>query len=627
MWADISFFIFTESEVTAVTLHEKLELLPDSPGVYIMKDNGGNIIYVGKSKCLKNRVRQYFTRNSSHTPKVISMVQAICDFEYIMTDTEWEALVLECNLIKKHKPYYNILLKDSKQYPYIRLTCEEAFPRLVLARKVEKNGSKYFGPYSGGIVKDTLDTLRKTFKLRTCTKKFPRDIGKGRPCLNYHIGLCCAPCTGKVSEEEYLSTVNEIIDFLEGRENELISRLEKRMYELSDKMRFEAAAVIRDKINHLKAVGEKQKIVSTGGGDRDIIAIVNGAGTANAQVFSFRKGKLLGREELWLEGVSYENEETVASDFVAQFYLNSEYIPSEILINISPSDVQLLSAWLGEKRGGKVTIRVPERGAGRETMEMAYKNGLKAVNDYHESASADKARNTLAVSDLAKALNISKIDRIEAYDISTTGGSNSVGSMAVFENGEMCKSEYRHFKIKSIQGVNDYGSLNEVLTRRFARYSNGDSSFAKAPDLILADGGVAQANVILNAVYACGLNIPVYGMVKDSHHKTRALLSTDGEIISVSDETFRVISMIQEEVHRIAIGYHRKLRSRAMIHSELEDIPGIGAQRRASLIKKFKSIKAIASATPSELADTEGISPALAEKIYKHFNQKESADN
>ena len=610
-----------------MNIKEKLELLPDSPGVYIMKDNGGNIIYIGKSKCLKNRIRQYFTHNSSHTPKVISMVQAIADFEYIMTDTEWEALVLECNLIKKHKPYYNILLKDSKQYPYIRLTCEEAYPRLVLARKPSKDGSKYFGPYSGGIVKDTLDTLRKTFKLRTCTRNFPRDIGKGRPCLNYHIGLCVAPCTGKISQEEYGSVTSEITDFLEGRENELIERLEKKMYSLSDNMHFEAAARIRDKINHLKAISEKQKITAASGGERDIVAIVNGPGVANAQVFSFRNGKLLGREELWLDGVSYENEESVAGDFLAQFYMGCEYIPREILINITPADMDILSLWLSEKRGSKVIIRVPERGIGRETMEMAVKNGQKAVNDYHQSASKDRNRNILAAKDLAKAIGINEINRIEAYDISTTGGSNSVGSMAVFENGEMAKSEYRHFKIKTVEGVDDYGSLNEVLNRRFARYLEGDTGFSNAPQLILADGGITQAGVIEKALKNSGLSIPVYGMVKDSHHKTRALVSPDGEIISVTDESFRVISMIQEEVHRIAIGYHRKLRNRAMVHSELEDIPGIGKNRRASLIKKFKSIKAISSASLEELSETEGISPALAQNIYDYFRKKESEKN
>ena len=610
-----------------MNLKEKLELLPDSPGVYLMKDNGGNIIYVGKSKCLKNRVRQYFTHNSSHTPKVVSMVQAIHDFEYIMTDTEWEALVLECNLIKKHKPYYNILLKDSKQYPYIRLTCEEAYPRLVLARKPEKNGSKYFGPYSGGIVKDTLDTLRKTFKLRTCTRNFPRDIGKGRPCLNHHIGLCVAPCTGKISEAEYNAITLEITDFLEGRENSLIERLEKQMYTLSDEMKFEAAAATRDKIKHLKAISERQKITDSDGKDRDIVAIVNGPGIANAQVFSFRNGKLLGREELWLEGVNYENEDTVAGDFLAQFYMSCDYIPPEILINIFPADCEVLSSWLSEKRDSKVTIRVPERGIGRETMEMAVKNGQKAVNDYHQSASKDRNRNILAVKELAKSVDINEINRIEAYDISTTAGSNSVGSMAVFENGEMNKSEYRHFKIRTVDGVDDYGSLNEVLHRRFVRYLEGDSGFSKMPDLILADGGIAQAGVIEKAVRDSGISVPVYGMVKDSHHKTRALVSVDGEIIPVTDEAFRIISMIQEEVHRIAIGYHRKLRNRAMVHSELEDIPGIGGKRRASLIKKFKSVKAISAASVDALAETDGISPALAQNIFDYFRKKEAEEN
>ena len=605
-----------------MTIEEKLKTLPECPGVYIMKDNGGNIIYVGKSKCLKNRVRQYFTKNSSHTPKVVSMVQAICDFEYIMTDTEWEALVLECNLIKKHKPYYNILLKDSKQYPYIRLTAEEPFPRLVLARKVEKNGSKYFGPYSSGIVKDTLDTLRKTFRLRTCTKVFPRDIGKGRPCLNHHIGLCLAPCSGKISQEDYNRITDEVVDFLEGRHNQLIQRLEKQMYEQSDAMLFEAAAATRDKINHLKGIAEKQKITNVDGGDRDIVAVVNGAGIANAQVFSFRNGKLLGREELWLEGVSYENETDIAENFLAQFYVTCEYIPKEILINILPEDKASIETWLSEKRGSKVTLRVPERGSGREIMEMAVKNGKKSVNDYRESLGRDRSRNILAAKELAASLGIKNLNRIEAYDISTTAGENSVGSMAVFSGGEMDKAQYRHFKIKTIEGVNDYGSLDEVLTRRFARYNRGDDSFSMLPDLILADGGILQAGVIDGAVKRLGLSVPVYGMVKDSHHKTRALLSLDGEIIPVSAEAFRLIAMIQEEVHRIAIGYHRKLRSRAMVHSALEDIPGVGPKRRASLMKHFKSIKAISAASPDSLCQVEGINRQTAEVIYNHFRNK-----
>ena len=608
-----------------MTLDEKIKGLPECPGVYIMKDNGGNIIYVGKSKCLKNRVSQYFHKNSSHTPKVISMVQAICDFEYIMTDTEWEALVLECNLIKKHKPYYNILLKDSKAYPYIKLTLGEPYPRLLLARKIEKDGSKYFGPYSGGIVRDTLDVLRKTFKLRTCRKIFPRDIGKSRPCLNYHIGLCVAPCTGRISQEEYRALTDEIVDFLEGRHSQLISRLEKKMYELSDAMLFESAAAVRDKINHLKGIAEKQKITNIGGGDKDVVAVVNGAGIANAQVFSFRNGKLLGREELWLSGVNYEDDAQVAADFIAQFYISCEYIPKEILINILPNDYNTIVKWLSEKKGSAVKLHVPERGIGRQTMEMAVKNGQKAVHDYHESAKGDRARNVLAANELAKALEISSpLNRIEAYDISTTAGENSVGSMAVFEDGELNKSEYRHFKIKTVEGVNDYGSLDEVLSRRFARYKDGDAAFSKIPDLILADGGIAQAGVIDSPVKKMGLTVPVYGMVKDAHHKTRALLSLDGEIISVSNEAFRLISMIQEEVHRIAIGYHRKLRGKSLIRSELENIPGIGAKRRAALIKHFKSIKAVAAASVDELCEVKEINSPAAEQIYAYFRKKDN---
>lgn len=604
---------------------EKLKNLPRQPGVYIMKDPQKNIIYVGKSKCLKNRVSQYFHANHPNL-KVRAMVENIADFEYIVTDTEMEALVLECNLIKKHKPYYNILLKDGKQYPYIKLTTAEAFPRIMLARKQEKDGNQYFGPYTGGMVRETMDILRKVFKIRTCKRVLPRDAGKERPCLNYHIGLCSAPCQGMVSREEYRQSFADIKDFLDGRGDELVQGLKTQMKAYSDALEFEKAALVRDKIQKLEGLWESQKIVSTKGEDRDVMAVCSHGWVADIQIFVIRGGKITGREQILLERVIEETEDAVLGQVMSQYYAGAseENLPREVLVNVLPEDCDLLQAFLSDRKGAKVTIHRPQRGEKSELVKMAEKNAKQVIDDYNARATADRARNRAAVKELEETLGI-PIKRVEAYDISNTAGTNSVGSMCVFEDGMPANGEYRHFKIKTIDGADDYGSLQEVLTRRLQRANlerqmGENKGFARLPDVIFADGGLGQAHVIAEAVRQAGLQIPVYGMVKDDSHRTRALLSCDGEMIMLSREAFRWVALIQEEVHRIAIRYHRKIREKTSIRSELEEIPGIGTTRRKNLMKAFGSVKKMREATREELAKVAGMDRGAAENLYRFLH-------
>ncbi len=603
----------------------KLKNLPRQPGVYLMKDPQKNIIYVGKSKCLKNRVSQYFHATQPNL-KVQAMVDNIADFEYIVTDTEMEALVLECNLIKKHKPYYNILLKDGKQYPYIKITMSEDFPRILLARKQEKDHNLYFGPYTGGMVRETMDVLRKVFQIRTCKRVLPRDIGKERPCLNYHIGLCSAPCVGAIGKDEYRQAFEEIKSFLDGHGDTLVQRLKVKMQTYSKALEFEKAAMVRDKIQKLEGLWESQKIVSTKGEDQDIIAVCSHGWVADIQIFVIRGGKITGREQILLERVIEETEQEVIGQVMGQYYANAqpESLPRQVLVNVQPADSQLLEAFLSDKKGMKVTIHRPQRGEKWELVKMAEKNAQQTIDDYNARAMADRARNRAAVKELEMVLGIS-LKRVEAYDISTTAGANSVGSMCVFEDGMPANSEYRHFKIKTIQGTDDYGSLQEVLTRRLQRATRereeGENhGFARLPDAIFADGGIGQAHVIEAAVQAAGMQIPVYGMVKDDSHRTRALITCDGEIITLSREAFRWVALIQEEVHRIAIRYHRKSREKTSIRSELEEIPGIGKTRRKNLLKAFGSVKKMREATLEELAKVPGVGRSAAENVYQFLH-------
>lgn len=600
-------------------IREKLKNLPSLPGVYIMKDEGGSVIYVGKSKCLKNRVTQYF-KKSGHGGKVGAMVENIKDFEYIVTDSETEALVLECNLIKKYMPHYNILLKDDKQYPYIKITAEK-YPKLMLARKTEKDGAEYFGPYTSGVANDTIEVIRKIFKIPTCKKKFPRDIRKERPCLNYHINMCMAPCTGEISEEEYAEIFSQIKSFLEGKISETVKSLKTQMFNYSDKLEFEKAAAVRDKIERLKQLGEKQKITVYGRSDRDVVAVIPDDGLANVQILNIREGKVIGRNRIWLVCSLDEDKGSVLSSFLTQYYSNSEFIPGNILINGEPEDKEAIENWLTEKSGYKVKLTVPQKGAGLDLIKLAEKNAAQDISETKKLKTAHKTENKPALEQLETALGI-KINRIEAYDISNTQGANSVGSMIVFENGVPEKSEYRYFKIKSVTGIDDYKSTYEVITRRFKRWTEKhDAKFSKMPDTIFADGGLAHANVILSAVKSLGLDIPVFGMVKDVTHKTRALLTTDGEVITLTPEAFRLVCEIQEEVHRVAITFHRRLMSKDMSRSVLDDIEGIGAVKKRGLLRHFGSAAKIKTASVEQLMQADGISAKNAETIYRFFHE------
>ena len=537
-----------------------------------------------------------------------------------MTDSETEALVLECNLIKKYMPHYNILLKDDKQYPYIKITAEK-YPKLLLARKAEKDGAEYFGPYTAGVANDTLEVIRKIFKIPTCKRKFPRDIGKERPCLNYHINMCMAPCNGNVSEEEYAAVFSQIKSFLEGRISETVKSLKSQMFAYSEALEFEKAAAVRDKIERLKQLGEKQKITVYGRSDRDVVAAVCDDGLANVQILNIREGKVIGRNRIWLACNLNEDKSAVLSSFLTQYYLNCEFIPGNILINGEIEDKEAIENWLTEKSGYKVRLTVPQKGAGLDLIKLAEKNAMQDISDSKKLKSAQKDANKSALEQLETTLGL-KLNRIEAYDISNTQGANSVGSMIVFENGVPEKSEYRYFKIKSVDGIDDYKSTHEVITRRFRRWTEKqDEKFSKMPDAVFADGGLAHAHVIAAAVASAGLDIPVFGMVKDTTHKTRALLTTDGEIIMLTDEAFRLVCEIQEEVHRVAITFHRRLMSKDMSRSVLDDIEGIGAVKKRRLLRHFGSVAKIKSATVEQLMNADGISAKNAEVIYRFFHE------
>lgn len=603
-----------------MTINEKLKNVPLLPGVYVMKSADGEIIYVGKSKALKNRLGQYF-KKSGHSGKVGAMVSNIADFEYIITASETEALVLECNLIKKHKPRYNILLKDNKQYPYIKITVRDEFPKMSLARRDIKDGAKYFGPFTAGVARQTMDIIYKTFRIPDCKRIFPKDIGKSRPCLNYHIGKCIAPCTGKISAEDYGKIIDEICDFLEGKTGEIIKRLRFQMAEASDNLEFEKAADLRDKISRLKELCEKQNIVIPGGGDKDIIAIKTDDDVANIQIFNIRDGKMIGRNKMWLDLRLGENSSGVLETFITQYYMESEFIPPTLMTNIPVDNQTVLEDWLGEKRGSKVTIKVPERGTYKEIMNMAILNVGEAFKQYSEEKIMQSRLKQEIMTTLKNELGMDKpIARIEAYDISNTSGKDSVGGMIVVENGEFSKNEYRRFKIKSIEGIDDYASTKEVVRRRLLR-SGEDEKFKNLPDIILADGGMGHVSSIKEVIDECGLDIEVFGMVKDTKHRTSRLITSDGEIIDLSTETFRFITSIQNEVHRFAIGYHKRLRIDAITRSELDNIDGIGPVKKRELLRNFGSVKKISEVSAPELMTVRGITKELAEKIYKYFHE------
>lgn len=625
-------------------IEEELKKLPGSPGVYLMHNARDEIIYVGKAISLKNRVRQYFRKSTVKTAKIEQMVANISYFEYIVTDSELEALILECNLIKKHRPRYNTMLKDDKSYPYIKVTNEE-YPRILFSRDMKKDKNRYFGPYtSAGAVKDTIELLRKIYHVRTCNRSLPKEIGNGRACLNYHIHQCDAPCMGYINSEEYKNHVAQAVKFLDGNYAEVLKMLEEKMYAASEKMEFEEAAEYRDLLNNVKAIAQKQKITSDEFMDRDIIAYAEEGFDAVVQVFFVRGGKLLGREHFHMTTAPMETGPQILSSFIKQYYAGTPFVPKELFTSCEIDDLELLEQWLTTKRGTKVKILNPKKGEKEKLVELATKNAELVLAQDKEKIKREEERTLGAVKNIFDMLNLTQCNnyRIEAFDISNTSGLQSVGSMIVYENGRPKRNDYRKFKIKTVEGPDDYASMKEVLTRRFThgRLDNNENSknvnihendemvkqfdsFNRLPDLIMMDGGRGQVNIALDVLKELGMNIPVCGMVKDDHHHTRGMYYDNVELpIDIHSESFHLITRIQDEAHRFAIEFHRSLRGKTQVHSILDDIPDIGPTRRKALMKYFKGIDEIKKAEIEELTDIPGMNLKAAESVYNFFHVK-----
>lgn len=621
-------------------IEQELKKLPDKPGVYIMHDAADEIIYVGKAVNLKNRVRQYFRPSHDEGPKKAKMVTQIRRFEYIITDSELEALVLECNLIKEHRPKYNTMLRDDKTYPYIKVTLGEDFPRVLFSRLIRKDKSKYFGPYtSAGAVKDTIELIQKMYQIRTCSRNLPKDIGKDRPCLNYHIKKCNAPCQGYISKEEYRKSIDMVLSFLNGNYQPVLKDLEIRMMQASDQMEFERAIEYRELLNSVKQIAQKQKITSFDGEDKDIIALANDERDAVVQVFFIRGGKLIGREHFYVRVAAEDSEGQVLTTFVKQFYSGTPFLPKEIMLSAEIEDIPVIEEWLSAKRGARVYIRVPQKGMKEKLVELAKKNAELVLSQDRERIKREEGRTIGALKEIEKLLDMQGLNRIEAYDISNISGFQTVGSMIVYEKGKPCRSDYRKFRLKTIQGPDDYASMHEVLTRRFLhgieekkelqekQMDEEFGSFTRFPDLIMMDGGKGQVNIALSVLSELHLNIPVCGMVKDDNHRTRGLYYNNVEIpIERSSEGFKLITRIQDEAHRFAIEYHRSLRSKVQVHSVLDDIEGIGETRRKALMRRFQSVERIREASVEELKETESMNERAAEAVYAFFHKKEETD-
>ena len=609
-------------------IQEELKKLPARPGVYLMHDEKDHIIYVGKAISLRNRVRQYFQSSRNKGIKIEQMVTHIRRFEYIVTDSELEALVLECNLIKEHHPKYNTMLMDDKTYPFIKVTTGEAFPRVVLSRKMLKDKAKYFGPYtSSQAVRDTIDLIHKLYHLRSCSRSLPRDIGKERPCLNYHIKQCNAPCQGYISQEEYGKSVNEVLRFLNGHYDTVLGELEEKMNAASEALEFERAIEYRELISSVKKVAQKQKITDSSGEDRDILAVASEEEDAVVQVFFIRGGRLIGRDHFYLRISKGETASEILNSFVLQYYAGTPFIPAELMMQEEVEDRELLEEWLSSKRGQKVSLKVPKKGTKEKLVELARENARLVLSKDKERLKREEGRTIGAAKEIAALLGLPEIVRMEAYDISNTNGFESVGSMVVYECGRPKRNDYRKFKIKGIQGADDYGSMREVLTRRFMhglkeREENVElGKFTSFPDLIMMDGGKGQVNVALQVLDELHLHIPVCGMVKDDHHRTRGLYYQNEEIpIDRSSEAFRLITRIQDEAHRFAIEYHRQLRGKGQVHSILDDIDGIGPARRKALMRHYASLDDIRGATVEELAAIPSMNEKAAESVYKFFH-------
>ncbi|WP_408069898.1 excinuclease ABC subunit UvrC [Butyrivibrio sp. JL13D10] len=618
-------------------IQEELKKLPKNPGVYIMRDENDTIMYVGKAINLHNRVRSYFRKIVGRGPQIDRMVSQIARFEYIVTDSELEALVLENNLIKENSPRYNTMLKDDKTYPYIKVTVSEEFPRILFSRLMKKDKSKYYGPFtSAAAVKDTIELINKIYGLRTCNRVLPRDIGVDRPCLNYHMNRCSAPCDGKISREEYAERIQGALDFLEGNYSPIIKDLSEKMEAASEELNFERAATYRDLLSSVRQVAQKQKMTDAAMEDKDILAIASDENDAVVQVFFVRDGRLIGREHFYMTHVSENPQSEILLNFVKQFYAGTPFIPRELMLPEAIEDMDIIEKWLTQRKGSRVYLKVPERGQKEKLMELAAQNAELVLSKDKERLKREEGRTIGAVKEIEKLLGISGLSRMEAFDISNISGFANVGSMVVYEKGKPKRSDYRKFRIKSVTGPDDYACMKEVLTRRLmhgleerhelevreidARYG----SFTKFPDLILMDGGRGQVNICLQVLEELGINIPVCGMVKDDNHRTRGLYFNNVEIpIDKRSEGFKLITRIQDEAHRFAIEYHRSLRSKAQVKSSLDEIPGIGPARRKALMRHFKSIEEIRTADVETLKKVPEIPENQAMQIYEFFHPSE----
>lgn len=618
-------------------IQEELKKLPHKPGVYLMHDADDTIIYVGKAIDLFNRVHSYFRAGTKKSPKIEKMVTLISRFEYIITDSELEALVLENNLIKEHSPKYNTMLKDDKTYPYIKVTVGEDYPRVLFSRTMKKDKSRYFGPYtSAGAVKDTIELLNKLFLIRTCNRSLPKEIGNDRPCLNYHIKQCLAPCQGYVSKDEYRVQVNQALEFLNGNYGILLKDLETKMKEASESLDFEEAIRYRDLYNSVKQVSQKQKITDSTGEDKDIIALAKDEEDAVVQVFFIRDGKLIGREHFYMTHVQDTEEEQILQDFVKQFYAGTPYIPRELMLQTEIEEQEILERWLSARKGSRVYIRIPKKGTKEKLVDLAKNNARLVLNQDREKMKREEGRTIGAVKEIASLLGLENVTRMEAFDISNINGFENVGSMVVYEKGKPKRSDYRKFKIRTVSGPDDYACMKEVLTRRFLHGMEESrelqekeidkefGSFTKFPDLLLMDGGKGQVNIALEVLSELCINIPVCGMVKDDNHRTRGLYFDNVELpIDTRSEGFKLITRIQDEAHRFAIEYHRSLRSKTQVKSVLDDIPGVGPARRKALMRHFASIGDIKEASVEELTEIPEIPQGAAEEIYRFFHKGE----
>ena len=615
-------------------LEEELKKLPDQPGVYLMYDKNDTIIYIGKAVSLTKRVHQYFQASHNEGVKKERMVRQIARFEYIITDSELEALVLECNLIKEHRPKYNTMLRDDKTYPYIKVTLSEEYPRVLFSRQMKKDKSRYFGPYtSSGAVKDTIDLLNKLYGLRTCRRNLPKDIGKERPCLNYHIRQCAAPCQAYISKEEYESRIAQAVRFLNGEYQPIMKELEEKMTAASMEMEFEKAAEYRDLLNSVKQIAQKQKITDANDEDRDVVGLAKDGEDAVIQVFFIRGGKLIGREHFYMKIAAEEEKEQILTVFIKQYYAGTPFIPRLVMLPLAIEEKDVIEEWLTKRRGQKAYIKIPKKGMKEKLVELAGKNAKLILSQDREKLKREEGRTIGAMKEIARLLNLSDAVRVEAYDISNISGFQSVGSMVVYEKGKPCRSDYRKFRLRTVSGPDDYASMHEVLTRRFEHgkaeqeelkekgLENDYGSFTRFPDLIMMDGGKGQVNIALRVLDELNLKIPVCGMVKDDNHRTRGLYYNNAEIpIERSSEGFKLITRIQDEAHRFAIEYHRSLRSKGQVHSVLDEIPGVGPSRRKALMMRFPSLDAIRQADVKELADTPSMNVKAAQAVYDYLH-------